>query len=211
MLKRKIFTLIELLVVIAIIAILASMLLPALKNAKEKAKQTQCASRMKQLGMVSVEYISDYDAWIPPVYSGSGGVWSSGAGSVSNHGWTTLYLDYDVAARPTTPMLHCPSGPTEDSLSVYGSNYGLNIRCSRFSSWGTPWRKIGKAPSPSSFAYASEVKYDGSDQASKYLINISNPGFLDFRHSNSLNILWLDFHVSPEKSINSDMYGPWAW
>ena len=59
--KSSAFTLIELLVVIAIIAILAAILFPVFAQAREKARQTSCASKLKQLGNAFLMYTQDYD------------------------------------------------------------------------------------------------------------------------------------------------------
>src|SRR5581483_7592128 len=64
--RRAAFTLIELLVVIAIIGVLASMILPALANAKEKAKRISCISNCKQLGVAMIMYADEHGGKYPP-------------------------------------------------------------------------------------------------------------------------------------------------
>ena len=69
MFRRRAFTLIELLVVIAIIAVLIALLLPAVQQAREAARRTQCRNNLKQMGLALHNYHDVHNGFPPGIVS----------------------------------------------------------------------------------------------------------------------------------------------
>ncbi len=125
--RRKGFTLVELLVVIGIIALLVSILLPALGRAREQARQIKCLSNVRQLGMAMLMYVNENRGQYP-FHADGGGMhnedwiwWQAVRQPDFKYGGIAHYLSADNANADT---YRCPSDDINDRPRVlFGESY----------------------------------------------------------------------------------------
>jgi prepilin-type N-terminal cleavage/methylation domain-containing protein/prepilin-type processing-associated H-X9-DG protein len=211
--NAKGFTLIEMLVVIAIIALLASLLVPAVNRALSRAKSVSCQSNLRQLAQGFMQYAMDHDTRLPYQQSSTSVTW---------HVDISPYLEgfsngdfYDLAQlnRPAPGVFRCPVSKNTIRSGNY-SDYGMNYLVNDHGGSQPYQRTLSDLP-------AAEVILLGDSVNCGRRLSIYSPNAgLDPRHTkDTANVVYVDGHVGSGnmQQLFSDISGdkrtqtPWGW
>ena len=203
------FTLIELLVVVSIIALLVSILLPALSRARESARTTICAANLRSVGMAIIYYADDHNNVLPPGFGFNG---MDGQAWEHKNYWVTAIKDYIRStyhvSGNSNGVMHCPTRrpwppPSEETDEAL--NYGMATRLSTvLDYYGGPganrrWRRMDSIRTPSVNIAVLDLWWGhpivGLDDIPQYAQDLGI--FRPLIHKDRDNFMFLDSHIEP--------------
>ena len=191
---RFLFTLIELLVVIAIIAILASLLLPALNSARKKARVTACINNLKQIGTGWEMYLGDYQETYPVILDLNDSSFNTNSWNNKLYPYVTnrMWNDSNPKINVTKGVFRCPENLITGKYSFDFISYAGNYR------YGSSTTKRSLIPYHSKKVLIA----DGNSPYFNWTGWVYNPFFpeseltFSMRHGKGANLLFVDGHVS---------------
>jgi len=197
------FTLIELLIVVAIIAMLASLLMPALGAARARAKSIACRSNLKQNGLLYFTYMNDFNEYLPA---------NNNPATTAYYNWYQYFILADYIKKYT--VFACPVGPSgtwnNATPSWCGYTYGAE------ETWGfMKLAKTNKASSPVYYPLLADSSHTSYTTSYRQFWHIgydatTTSGCIFLRHNNYANILFGDGH-SEEGNKNKMLNSPYTW
>jgi len=213
---RRGFTLIELLVVIAVIAILAAILFPVFARAREKARQSNCLSNVKQVTLALLQYAQDYDGCFPAPYN-----WHP----VSSLAYWTVHIQPYIK---NTQIMRCPSREATSGFATTYPHYGMSCSVMQWSridgyACGPNGPKSASplsdadVPFPAESAIIAEASYYGPDdlRLGVYRTGTLLPNGYHYQsaypHNDGRNVGFFDGHAKWYRRYADRQFGVRIW